>query len=94
VRALTGRQALLGVASGLVLAGALLGAWALPAAALAGAAALWLGRLARRRIGGVSGDVLGAVQQAGEILTLLVAVAAGTWGSPVSTLIAFQLMPA
>jgi len=94
VRALGGRQALLGVASGLVLAGALLGAWALPAAALAGAAALWLGRLARRRIGGVSGDVLGAVQQAGEILTLLVAVAAGTWGSPVSTLIAFQLMPA
>jgi cobalamin synthase len=37
-----------------------------PAVALAGAA-LWLGHLARRRIGGVGGDVLGAVQQAGEI---------------------------
>jgi hypothetical protein len=27
----------------------------------------WLGHVARRRIGGVGGDVLGAVQQAGEI---------------------------
>jgi adenosylcobinamide-GDP ribazoletransferase len=87
-RALTGRQALLGIAAGLVLAAAPLGAWALPAAALTGVAALWLGRLSRRRIGGVSGDVLGAVQQAGEVLTLLVAAAAGTWNSPVSAVIA------
>jgi adenosylcobinamide-GDP ribazoletransferase len=87
-RALGGRQALLGVATGLLLAVALLGAWALPAAAVAGVAAVGLGRLARRRIGGVSGDVLGAVQQAGEILTLLVAVAAGSWASPVSSLVA------
>jgi len=93
-RALSGRQALLGVATGMVLAAALLGAWALPAAGLAGVAALGLGRVARRRVGGVGGDVLGAVQQAGEILTLLVAVAAGSWVSPVSSLIAFQLMPA
>jgi adenosylcobinamide-GDP ribazoletransferase len=76
VRALGGRQALLGVAFGVVIAAALLRAWALPAAALALVAAAALGRLARGRIGGVSGDVLGAVQQAGEILTLLVAVAA------------------
>jgi adenosylcobinamide-GDP ribazoletransferase len=85
-RALGRRQALVGVAAGLAVAAALLGAWALPAAALTGAAALWLGRLARRRIGGVGGDVLGAVQQAGEILTLLVATAAGSWWSPVSSL--------
>jgi adenosylcobinamide-GDP ribazoletransferase len=76
VRALGGRQALLGVAAGMVIAAALLRAWALPAAALAAVAAAALGRLARRRIGGISGDVLGAVQQAGEVLTLLVAVAA------------------
>jgi adenosylcobinamide-GDP ribazoletransferase len=75
-RALGGRQALLGVAAGLVIAAALLGVWALPAGALTAAAALWLGHLARRRIGGVGGDVLGAVQQAGEVLILLVAVAA------------------
>jgi adenosylcobinamide-GDP ribazoletransferase len=86
-RALGGRRALLGVAAGMVIAVALLGAWALPAAALAGLAAAWLGRLARRRLGGVGGDVLGAVQQAGEILTLLVAVAAGSWQSPVWSLI-------
>jgi adenosylcobinamide-GDP ribazoletransferase len=76
VRALGGRTALLGVAAGIVIAAALLRAWALPAAALAVVAAAALGWLARRRIGGVSGDVLGAVEQAGEILTLLVAVAA------------------
>ena len=89
-RALGRRQALLGVAAGVALALLLLGLWALPAAALAGAAALWLGRLSRRRIGGVSGDVLGAVQQVGEVLTLLVAAAAGTWGSPVSALVALR----
>jgi hypothetical protein len=50
-----------------------------------------MGRLAIRRIGGVSGDVLGAIQQLGEILTLLVAVAAVAsdgWHSPVSSLLA------
>ncbi|HKQ01163.1 MAG TPA: adenosylcobinamide-GDP ribazoletransferase, partial [Actinomycetes bacterium] len=57
----------------------------------AGLAAFALGRLAVRRIGGVSGDVLGAVQQLGEILVLLVAAATATtagWDSPVSSLLA------
>jgi adenosylcobinamide-GDP ribazoletransferase len=87
-RALDRRRALLGAAGGVALAGLLLGVLALAAAALAGAAALWLGRLSRRRIGGVTGDVLGAAQQAAEVLTLLVAAAAGTWHSPVSWLLA------
>jgi adenosylcobinamide-GDP ribazoletransferase len=88
VQALSRRRALLGAVAGLAVALALLGAVALWAAA-AGAVAAWLlGRLARRRIGGVSGDVLGAIQQLAEILVLLVAAAAGTWQSPVSTLIA------
>jgi adenosylcobinamide-GDP ribazoletransferase len=62
--------------------------WAPAAAALA---AFLLGRLAVRRIGGVTGDVLGAVQQLGEIAVLLAAAAAvtaGGWRSPVSSLLA------
>ena len=70
---------------------ALLGVTAVWAAAAAAVAAALLGRLAVRRIGGVTGDVLGAVQQLGEMLVLLAAVAAaetGRWGSPVSSLLA------
>jgi adenosylcobinamide-GDP ribazoletransferase len=87
-RALSGRQALAGVAAGAGVGGLLLGGWALPAGAIAGLGGWLLGRLAVRRIGGVNGDLLGAVQQQAEVLVLLVAVAAGTWRSPVSSLIA------
>ncbi|HEV3462994.1 MAG TPA: adenosylcobinamide-GDP ribazoletransferase [Actinomycetota bacterium] len=89
--ALSRRRALAGVAAGLAAALALLGLPALLAAGAAGLAAAALGRLAVRRIGGVTGDVLGAVQQLAEILALLVAVAAVTTGfsdSPVSSLLA------
>jgi adenosylcobinamide-GDP ribazoletransferase len=80
-----------GAVAGLAVAVALLGLPALWAAAAAGLAAFALGWLAVRRIGGVNGDVLGAVQQLGEILTLLVAVAvtgAPGWESPVSSVLA------
>ncbi|HEV8374513.1 MAG TPA: adenosylcobinamide-GDP ribazoletransferase [Actinomycetota bacterium] len=87
-RALSGRRALAGVAAGAGVGGLLLGGWALPAGALAALGGWLLGRLAVRRIGGVNGDLLGAVQQQAEMLVLLVAVAAGTWRSPVSSLIA------
>jgi adenosylcobinamide-GDP ribazoletransferase len=42
---------------------------------IAGVAALMLVRWARRALGGVSGDVLGAIEQLGELSTLLVTVA-------------------
>jgi adenosylcobinamide-GDP ribazoletransferase len=90
-RSLSRRRALAGAAVGLAVALALLGAAAAWAAAATGLAAWLLGRLARRRVGGVTGDVLGAVQQLGEILVLLAAAAAvtaGRWRSPVSFLLA------
>ena len=91
VRALSRPRAVAGAAAGLVAAVALLGVAALWAAAAAGLAAALLGRLAVRRLGGVTGDILGAIQQVGEMLVLLAAVAAvsaGKWGSPVSSLLA------
>ena len=56
--------------------GPLVGAVALLLTAAASAA---IGALALRRIGGLTGDVLGAVQQASEILTLLAAVGLQAW---------------
>lgn len=47
----------------------------LAAALAAAAAAIAVGWLARRQIGGVTGDVLGAAEQAGEVAVLLVAAA-------------------
>jgi adenosylcobinamide-GDP ribazoletransferase len=91
VLALSRRRALAGAAAGLAVALALLGAAALWAAAAAALAALALGRLAVRRVGGITGDVLGAVQQVGEVSTLLAAAAVVTavgWRSPVSSLLA------
>jgi adenosylcobinamide-GDP ribazoletransferase len=46
---------------------------AVRAMVLAGIAMVLLAWLARRRIGGYTGDVLGAAQQAGEIAILLAA---------------------
>ena len=80
VAALSRPRALAGAGAGLVLAVALLGVAALWAAAAAGLAAALLGRLAVGRIGGVTGDILGAIQQVGEVLVLLAAVAAVSTG--------------
>jgi adenosylcobinamide-GDP ribazoletransferase len=86
--ALSRRRALLGAAAGLAVAVALLGLVAVWGAAAAAVAAFFLARLATRRIDGVTGDVLGAVQQAAEILVLLAAAAAGSWHAPVSSVLA------
>jgi adenosylcobinamide-GDP ribazoletransferase len=48
------------------------------AAVLLGAAAVAVARLSMNAIGGLTGDVLGAMEQIGEVLVLLVAVGTGT----------------
>lgn len=56
-----------------VAAAALLGAWGAASFVIVAIPALALGRVASRRVGGITGDVLGAAQQIGEIGVLLLA---------------------
>jgi adenosylcobinamide-GDP ribazoletransferase len=71
----SGRQIRTAMTVGLIVCalamGPLFGAAAVGVAVMS----LVLGRIARRRIGGITGDVLGAAQQAGEIVVLLVGAA-------------------
>jgi adenosylcobinamide-GDP ribazoletransferase len=55
---------------------ALIGLWTIPALLLAAGASVVIGRLALAKIGGFTGDVLGAVQQLSEIAVLLLIAAA------------------
>jgi adenosylcobinamide-GDP ribazoletransferase len=58
--------------AGLAIAGVAVGWWAGPLFLAAVIAACLVGLLARRKIGGLSGDVLGAAEQVGECLVMLV----------------------
>ncbi|HEY7875527.1 MAG TPA: adenosylcobinamide-GDP ribazoletransferase [Actinomycetota bacterium] len=71
------------VITALAAGAALIGAWAGPATVLCGAGVLTMGALARAKIGGMTGDVLGATQQICEICVLLMgaAVVHEGWGS-------------
>ena len=66
--------ALLGAMVALIFLGQVAGLWAIAAAGLAVAVMAWL---ARRQIGGQTGDVLGAAQQVAEMAVLAAAAAAG-----------------
>jgi adenosylcobinamide-GDP ribazoletransferase len=74
-----------GLPAGLLLAGG----WSTPVAILAAvagalAATLWLGRLFVRRLGGYTGDCLGAVQQLAEVLiyvAILATLGHGAWAT-------------
>lgn len=72
------RRALFSAAAGGIAAVALLGAWSIPAVAVAILVASVLSWLALRKIDGITGDVLGATQQLIEIGVLLLCVSAGT----------------
>ncbi len=63
------------VAIGTVACALLIGVWSIPAVAAAALVAAALAALARARIGGVNGDVLGATQQLVELSVLLLGVA-------------------
>jgi adenosylcobinamide-GDP ribazoletransferase len=71
-RGTTPLRAAIGSLSGLAVAVACVGWWAAALAGAAGAAVLGTGLVARRKIGGISGDVLGATEQVAECLCLVV----------------------
>lgn len=70
------------VTGGLLVGFLFMGAWVAPAAALALLGAAAVGSFSVRRIGGITGDVLGAAQQIGEILVILLGAAVASNGWP------------
>lgn len=79
---LTGGRALCGIAAGAVISAVAIGPWSGAAFVLAGLAILAMGFLARAKLGGVTGDVLGATQQIVELAILMLgaAVVHSGWG--------------
>ena len=75
---LSRQRAVVGVLSGAAIAALATGWWVAPLAAAAVVGAVAVGALAMRKIGGVTGDVLGAVEQATECLVLVVVTALAT----------------
>ncbi|MGF1596428.1 MAG: adenosylcobinamide-GDP ribazoletransferase [Acidimicrobiales bacterium] len=61
-----------GTVAGLGVAALAVGWWAVPSALVAGGAMAIVGALAIRKIGGIAGDVLGAVEQVAECAVLVV----------------------
>lgn len=70
-RSLRPTAASVGVFAALVVGAIATGWWVLPLAASAGIGAVAMGVLAVRKIGGVTGDVLGAIEQIAECLVLV-----------------------
>ena len=70
-RGTTPVRAAVGSAVGIAIAATAVGWWVLPLVGAVAAAVLGTGLLARRKIGGISGDVLGATEQVAEILCLV-----------------------
>ena len=68
----TARRAAIAAAMGMGLTALVVGWWVLPLAVASVAAAAGVGALAVRKIGGISGDVLGATEQVAECLCLVV----------------------
>ena len=71
-RSTTPQRAFASCAAGIAITTLAVGWWAAPLAGAAAVAAAGTGLLARRKIGGISGDVLGAAEQVAECLCLVV----------------------
>lgn len=71
-RSVSGRRAAAGATVALALAALAVGWWVAPLALAAAAAAVAVAALARRAFGGITGDVLGAIEQVAECLVLVV----------------------
>ena len=71
-RSTTLARASVGATSGLAVAALVVGWWAVPLALGTVVAAASTGMLARRKIGGISGDVLGAAEQVAEVVSLVI----------------------
>ena len=72
---LTAVGAVAGIGAGVAIGAVCLGFWVLPAGVISALVAVGMDALARRKVGGIGGDVLGATQQVAEIAVLLVGVA-------------------
>lgn len=75
LRAVSRPQVLSALGAAAVLGVFTLGPLVLPAVALVAAGAMVVARWAQRRIGGITGDVLGAAEQVGECVVLLLVAA-------------------
>jgi len=71
------RRASIGVVAGAAIASALLRVWVAPAVAIGFVVCIAMGAFAKRKIGGINGDVLGAIEQLAEMALLIGAVALG-----------------
>lgn len=74
-RGVSRRQIAVAITTGVTISAVAIGVWAIAAVAVAGIGALSVIRYARRRVGGITGDILGAVEQIAEMGVLLVAIA-------------------
>lgn len=82
VRAARTAPIVIGASVGVAISAIMLGWWIGPALVAAGLAAATMGFISWRALGGVTGDILGAIEQVVEIAVLLVVVAIGTRYNP------------